>query len=108
LNNNLARNAHHADRYNVVDDCVDRHLRERRGEKAAIFCGSRTLTYSQIAEILKISARTATSPRQPSAIHSIRSVSYIPSMNREIFNPFSAAREVEFEEKIAKLKVAGR
>jgi hypothetical protein len=29
-------------------------------------------------------------------------------VNREIFNQFSAAREVEFEEKLAKLKAAVR
>jgi len=35
---------------NLVDDFVDRHLREGRGDKVAIVCGSRTLTYSQLAE----------------------------------------------------------
>ena len=35
---------------NLVDDFVDRHLREGRGDKVAIVCGPRTLTYSQIAE----------------------------------------------------------
>jgi len=38
------------DRYNLSDNFVDRHLREGRGEKAAISCESRTLTYAQIAE----------------------------------------------------------
>jgi benzoate-CoA ligase len=38
------------ERYNVVDHFLDRHLREGRGEKPAILCGSRKLTYGQIAE----------------------------------------------------------
>jgi benzoate-CoA ligase len=38
------------ERYNVVDHFLDRHLREGRGEKPAIWCGSRKLTYAQIAE----------------------------------------------------------
>ena len=41
---------HRPERYNLVDDFVERHLREGRGEKVAISCGSRTLTYAQIAE----------------------------------------------------------
>ena len=38
------------ERYNVVDHFLDRHIREGRGEKPAIVCGPRKLTYTQIAE----------------------------------------------------------
>ena len=38
------------DRYNVFDHFVDRHIREGRGGKIAIVCGTRRLTYSEIAE----------------------------------------------------------
>lgn len=38
------------DQYNLVDHFVDRHIREGRGDKVAIFCGSRRLTYHQIAQ----------------------------------------------------------
>lgn len=41
---------HLADRYNLADDFVDRQLREGRGEKVAISCGSGAFTYAQIAE----------------------------------------------------------
>jgi benzoate-CoA ligase len=37
------------DRYNLVDHFVDRHLREGRGEKVAIRCGSRALTFADVA-----------------------------------------------------------
>jgi benzoate-CoA ligase family protein len=35
--------------YNLVNHFVDRHVREGRGEKAAILCGDRTLTYAEVA-----------------------------------------------------------
>jgi benzoate-CoA ligase family protein len=38
------------DRYNLFDHFVDRHLREGRGEKAAIVSGPRRLTYREIAD----------------------------------------------------------
>jgi benzoate-CoA ligase len=38
------------DRYNLADYFVDRHLREGRGEKVAIRCGARALTFADIAE----------------------------------------------------------
>ena len=38
------------ERYNLADHFLDRHVREGRGEKSAISCGSRKLTYGQIAE----------------------------------------------------------
>ena len=38
-----------ADRYNLVDHFVDRHLREGRGDKTAVICGERRLTYADIA-----------------------------------------------------------
>src|SRR5581483_7449795 len=38
------------DRYNLTDDFLDRHLREGRGNRIAISCESRTLTYAQTAE----------------------------------------------------------
>ena len=38
------------ERYNIADHFLDRHVREGRGEKCAISCGSRKLTYGQIAE----------------------------------------------------------
>jgi benzoate-CoA ligase len=38
------------DRYNLVDHFLDRHVREGRGEKIALSCDSRKLTYDQIAE----------------------------------------------------------
>jgi acyl-coenzyme A synthetase/AMP-(fatty) acid ligase len=41
---------HRPDRYNLADDFVDRHVREGRGRKVAISCGSRIFTYAQIAE----------------------------------------------------------
>jgi len=37
------------DRYNLVDHFVDRHIGEGRGEKAAIVCGDRRLTYAEVA-----------------------------------------------------------
>ena len=37
------------DRYNLVDHFVDRHLREGRGDKTAVICGERRLTYADIA-----------------------------------------------------------
>lgn len=37
------------DRHNLVDHFVDRHIREGRGEKTAIVCGDRRLTYREIA-----------------------------------------------------------
>jgi benzoate-CoA ligase len=40
------------ERYNVVDHFLDRHIREGRGEKPAIVCGPRKLTYGQIAELV--------------------------------------------------------
>ena len=36
--------------YNLVDHFLDRHVREGRGEKIAITCDSRRLTYAQIAD----------------------------------------------------------
>src|SRR5689334_7067837 len=39
-----------AERYNLVGHFVDRHLREGRGEKAAVICSGSTLTYAQVAE----------------------------------------------------------
>jgi benzoate-CoA ligase len=38
------------ERYNLVDHFLDRHIREGRGERLAIACDSRKLTYRQIAE----------------------------------------------------------
>src|SRR5580704_2441848 len=38
------------DQYNLVDHFVDRHVREGRGDKTAMICGDRCLTYAQIAE----------------------------------------------------------
>ena len=38
------------DRYNVTDAFVDRHIREGRGEKVAVTCGPRLLTYGEIAD----------------------------------------------------------
>lgn len=38
------------DRYNVTDAFVDRHIREGRGERIAVTCGPRQLTYAEIAE----------------------------------------------------------
>jgi len=38
------------DQYNLVDHFVDRHIREGRGDKVAIFCGPRRITYHQIAQ----------------------------------------------------------
>jgi len=38
------------DRFNVVDHFLDRHIREGRGDKVAISCESRKLTYAQIAD----------------------------------------------------------
>jgi benzoate-CoA ligase family protein len=38
------------DRYNLVDHFVERHLRQGRGDKAAIISGDRRLTYREIAE----------------------------------------------------------
>jgi benzoate-CoA ligase family protein len=37
------------DRYNLVDHFVDRHVAEGRGERIAIVCGDRRLTYREIA-----------------------------------------------------------
>jgi benzoate-CoA ligase family protein len=37
------------DRYNLVDDFVDRHVREGRGDKTAIVSGGRRLTYAEVA-----------------------------------------------------------
>jgi len=37
------------DRYNLVDHFVHRHIREGRGEKTAVVCGDRRLTYREIA-----------------------------------------------------------
>jgi len=37
------------DRYNLVSHFVDRHVREGRGEKTAILCGDRRLTYGETA-----------------------------------------------------------
>ena len=39
-----------SDQYNLVDHFVDRHLREGRGGKVAIVCGSRQLTYRDVAQ----------------------------------------------------------
>ncbi|MBZ5606078.1 MAG: benzoate-CoA ligase family protein [Acidobacteriia bacterium] len=36
--------------FNLADQFVDRHLREGRGEKIAIRCGDRAVTYAQVAE----------------------------------------------------------
>jgi benzoate-CoA ligase family protein len=38
------------ERYNLVDQFLDRHVREGRGEKIAISCGIRHLTFADIAE----------------------------------------------------------
>jgi benzoate-CoA ligase len=38
------------DRYNLVDHFVDRHIREGRGDKVAIICGDRRVSYGEIAE----------------------------------------------------------
>src|SRR5579862_7684536 len=38
------------DRFNLADYFVDRHLLEGRGDKIAIRCQDRRLTYAQIAE----------------------------------------------------------
>jgi benzoate-CoA ligase family protein len=37
------------DVYNLVDDFLDRHIREDRGSKTAIICEQQTLTYSDVA-----------------------------------------------------------
>jgi benzoate-CoA ligase family protein len=37
------------DRYNLVDHFLDRHVSEGRGQKTAIICGDRRLTYGEIA-----------------------------------------------------------
>src|SRR5438270_11217279 len=39
-----------AERYNLVDQFVDRHLQEGRAEKTAIISQGSTLTYAQVAE----------------------------------------------------------
>lgn len=36
--------------YNAADDFVDRNLREGRGEKTAVICEDRSLTYTQVQE----------------------------------------------------------
>jgi benzoate-CoA ligase family protein len=38
------------DRYNLVEHFVDRHIREGRGEKTAIVCGDRRMSYGEIAQ----------------------------------------------------------
>jgi benzoate-CoA ligase family protein len=38
------------DRYNLVDHFLDRHIREDRGQKTAVVCGDRRLSYGEIAE----------------------------------------------------------
>jgi benzoate-CoA ligase family protein len=37
------------DRYNLVDHFVDRHVHEGRGERIAMVCGDRPLTYREVA-----------------------------------------------------------
>src|SRR5579884_1125874 len=37
------------DRYNLADHFINRHLREGRGDKTAIICGERRLTYAEVA-----------------------------------------------------------
>src|SRR5262245_49907265 len=40
------------DRYNLASDFVDRHIREGRGDKVAIVCGDRRLTYADTAALI--------------------------------------------------------
>jgi acyl-coenzyme A synthetase/AMP-(fatty) acid ligase len=42
------RNIAPPDRYNLVDHFLDCHVREGRGDKIAISCDSRKLTYAQV------------------------------------------------------------
>ncbi len=42
-------NGTECDSYNLVDDFVDRNLREGRGDKTAILFGSRSITYAEVA-----------------------------------------------------------
>ena len=38
------------DRYNLVGHFLDRHIREGRGERTAIVCGDRRLSYAEVAD----------------------------------------------------------
>jgi benzoate-CoA ligase len=38
--------------FNLADHFVDRHLREGRGDKVAVLCGPRQLTYANVAELV--------------------------------------------------------
>src|ERR671936_1560693 len=49
------------DVFNIADYLVDRHVREGRGDRAAILCGDESVTYAQVAER---SARVANALRE--------------------------------------------
>ena len=39
-----------AERFNIADYLVDRHVREGHGSRTAILCGDESITYAQVAE----------------------------------------------------------